>query len=130
MKRAVRVLVAGAVALSLGGCASTTPDARPTPPQAPSAAELRNAVPWTGDDLHFLERAVAAVEEPRQTSSGAGADAGDDADTDADASRPEIILGEMATLTELVVAVSFGEWEAGRRVLVDAGVVDPRAAGQ
>ncbi|MFW5694989.1 MAG: hypothetical protein ACOCYB_07455, partial [Alkalispirochaeta sp.] len=40
----------------------------------------------------------------------------------------EIALGSSATISDLVVAVSFSEWAAGRSLLVEGGVVDDRAA--
>ncbi len=113
-----RVVLLGVAAVLIAGCASTEPPA-PSPP----GTEIPpiTAVPWTDSDLHFLREAVTVLEAERLP--------GGDAD-DPPTFPGTITLGEIATVSEMVVAASFSQWERGRTVLVDADIVGARAASR
>ncbi|HKK48349.1 MAG TPA: hypothetical protein VJ932_04590, partial [Alkalispirochaeta sp.] len=119
MNIVARLLVVGAVAIAGGGCASTGPEPLQTPPtRTPGLGSTAEAIPWSGEDLLFLQRAVVDLEARLQSPSVTAT------------SDVEITVGPSTTLTELMVAASFSEWEAGQTLLVESGMVDARAAAR
>ncbi|MEX2445363.1 MAG: hypothetical protein WD492_17320 [Alkalispirochaeta sp.] len=107
----------------IGGCASTG-SGRPVSPRetAPVTAEI----PWSGADLQFFEHAVTTLEAERES---LNADSAQEI-PEPQAPTEQIALGASATLTELVFAVSFAKWDAGRTVLVDTDLLEAQAAAR
>lgn len=108
----------GVGAVLIGGCTSTGPSTSMPPPEIIPPV---TGVPWSDGDLQFLQRALTVLEEARPPQVDA---------VEPPVQATEISLGTSATVTELVLAASFSDWESGRTVLVDAEVVEERAAAR
>lgn len=118
MSRAGRFLAIGVVAVLITGCASTN---APAPAVAPGVSLPVEDIPWRGADLRFFYDAIETLEDHDGPYGGG---------TEAASAPPEISLGASATVTEVLVATTFSDWDLGRTVLVDGGVLEEQAAAR